>query len=85
MKKIQLFLVAAMIVAAASAFTTKAKVFTEYYTLDGENFAVKGDGTCDIGGLYCTYNAIVENPALDNPADFEPASTSGHIWSPATK
>ena len=85
MKKIQLFLLAAMLIGIGSAFTQSRQVADEYFTTNGTDFELKGSGECINGSYYCTYNAIVENPRLDHPEDFEPVGPSGKLWQESVK
>lgn len=81
MKKLSFSLpLLAIILATGSAFTTKLTKDTEYFTSDGQNFEVKGTGSCLPGSLHCTYTANVENPDLGNPDDFTAQDEAGHIW-----
>lgn len=82
MKRMKLFLLAALIMVAASAYTVNVNPETEYYTTDGIHFAPKGNGSCSPGSFSCTYRALVpeEELELDNPDHFEAEEPLGFVW-----
>lgn len=87
MKKIQLFLAAAIMVAVASAFTTSAPIIDEYVFVDNR-FKLLSEqppgGECVAqSGSTCKYEKIADNgtdPYVE-PANFSALDTD-QVWVP---
>ncbi len=82
MKKFQLFLMAALITAAASAFTTQPTTLGSYFK-DGESIVpITTDGFCDAGVNFCTYTLIPGRDDNGDPANYEGVGTEDKQWVP---
>lgn len=87
MKKIQLFLAAAFMVAVASAFATKARTIDEYVFVD-DRFKLASleppSGHCELQlGSTCKYEKIADNgtdPYVE-PSNFSALDTD-QVWVP---
>lgn len=87
MKKIQLFLAAAIMVATVSAFATKARTIDEYVLINGRFELVSeqpAGGFCDVQlGSNCKYEKIANDgsdPYVE-PGNFNALDTD-QVWVP---
>ena len=84
MKKIQMLLLAVLIIGAASAFTTST--VNDLYIFNGSSYELKSQagGRCtDNSMTHCTYEIIDEpvEPILTTPSNFEPRDVN-KVWEP---
>ena len=87
MKKIRLFLFAAILGIAASGFNVKFS--GEAYVLQGGNYIPKAtaDGACTNGGTVCTYTLLPIEERMHEEApfsaeDFSFNTAEGKTWTP---
>ena len=79
----KLFLLAAVLVAAGSAFTIAPKVTLGSYYRDGDTIVPRTtDGFCDPGSDFCTYDLIPGHADNGDPANYEGVGTEDKQWVP---